>query len=153
MWEGPGGSMLYVLQTRQEAEIRLRRRGIWSPISVTPDHGRAVTLALLCKAATRNAVRAHNPIPHQRRGRGRGLSSLLHDHPSNPSLEPITVGTIGMGRARSRDSGPHPFHEPPLQVPNMWPQYLKPTWEYSQPSSGPNPYFQKCPLDPHHWSS
>ena len=74
--------------------MKLRRVGIWSSVSVTPGHVRVATLALLCKAVTWNAVRAPNPIPHQRRGRGRGLGALLHDHPYNPS------GAIGMGRTR-----------------------------------------------------
>ena len=35
-------------QARREAEIILRRGGIWSPVSVTPGRGRVATLALLC---------------------------------------------------------------------------------------------------------
>ena len=66
----------------------------------------AATLTLLCEAATRNAVMALNPIPHQRRGRVRGLESLPLAHLSYeyPTLEPTTVG---MGRTRSRNSGPY----------------------------------------------
>ena len=88
--------------------MRLMRGDIWSPVSVTPGQGRAVTLALLCEAATWNAARAPNPTAHQRRGRRRGLSALFHNHPYNPS------GDIGMGRARSKDSDPCPFPEPSL---------------------------------------
>ena len=92
-------------QTRREEEMRIRRRDIWSPVSVTPDQGRVATLVLLSEAASRNGVRAPSPIPIQRRGRGRGLSALLPNHPLPPS---------GMGRARSRDTGPCQFPDPSL---------------------------------------
>ena len=85
---------------------KIKEGGIWSPVSITPGCGRVANLGLLCKTETWNAVRAPNPIPHHRRGRG--FSALLHNHPNNPS------GAIGMGRARSRDSGPCPLPDPPL---------------------------------------
>ena len=50
-------------QTRWEAEMWLRRKGIWSLSPVYPGHGTAVTLALLSKVATKNAVRALIPFP------------------------------------------------------------------------------------------
>ena len=145
---GARGLITVWQQTRQKAEMRLRKGHIWSPVFVIQGCGRALALALLCKVATRNAVRVHNPILNQRRGRGRGLSSLLHDHPSNPSLEPISVETIGMGRAWSRDSGPHLFHEPPVQVPNMWPQCLCPQRNIPNPQPGPNPPLPEAPSGP-----
>ena len=86
--------------------MRLRRGGIWSPVSITPDCGRVAALALLGKVVTQNAVRAPNPIPHQRGGRG--LGALLHDYLYNPSV------AIGMVRARNKISGPCPFHDPHL---------------------------------------
>ena len=127
--------------------MRLKRGGIWSPVSVTPGHGSAATIALLCEATMRNAVRAPNSISHQRRGRGRGFGSLLHAHPLYPTLEPV-----GMGRARSRDSGPCPFPDPPLHVPNMCPRCMCPHRDVPTPNLDLTPHFQKLPLDPHHWS-
>ena len=145
MWAWPGGLITVWQQTRQEADIRLRRGGIWSPVYVTPGHGRAVTLALLCKVTNKNVVRAPNAIPHQRRGRRRGLSSLLHSHSTNPSLEPITVATIGMGRVRSRDSGPWPSSDPHLHVPNTWPKCLWPQRNIPNPPLGPNTPLPEAP--------
>ena len=85
--------------------MRLRRGGIWSPVSVTPDWGRVATLALFHEVETQTAVMTASPIKHQRRGRVRGLSTLFHDHPYIPS---------GMGRARSKNTGPHSFPDPSL---------------------------------------
>ena len=104
MWEG--GLIAVCQQTRQEAEMQLQMGGIWTPSLVTPGKGRTVTLALLCEAATRHAAKVPNPIPHHRRRRGRGLGFPLHSCPSYPTLEPVI---IGMGRSRSRNSGPCPY--------------------------------------------
>ena len=132
----------------------LRRGGIWFSSPGTPiiSHGRAATLALLCKAATRNAVWAPNPVSHQRRGRGRGLGPFLDAHTSYPTILPVTAGTIGMGRARSRNSGPCPYLNAPLCVPNAWPRCLCPHKDIHNSHLDVTPYLQKLPLDPHHWS-
>ena len=129
----------------------LRRGDIWSPSPVTLiiSHGRAVTLAMLCEAASRNAVQAPNPIAHQRRGRGRCLGSFLYAHPSCPTLEPISVG---MGRAKSRNSGPCPYPEPLLCVPNTLPKCLCPHRDIPNPHLDLTLHLQKLPLDCHHWS-
>ena len=100
-------------QTRRGEKMRLRRGGMWTPMSQTPGWGRVATLAWLCKEANHNAARAPGPVPpqQQRRGRGRELSFLSHNH-----LYPLS----DMGRARSRDTSHHPFPDPPLQIPNTW---------------------------------
>ena len=100
------------------------------------------TLALLCEAANWNAARAPNPIPHQGRGRGRELSTLLDDHPYIPSR------AIGMGRVRNRSTGSHPFPDPSLQVPNMWPHCLCPQGRFPNPPLGPNPPLPEAPSGP-----
>ena len=86
-------------QTRREEEISLWRGGIWTPMSETPGHARVATLVWLCEEATHNAVRVPGLVPpqQQRRGRGRGLSFLLHNHPY-PSLawEEPGVGTLAI---------------------------------------------------------
>ena len=141
-------------QTRLEAwsQISTKKGRYLVPIPVTPGCGRAVTLALLCEAATRNAARAPNPIPHQRRGRGRGLQTLLHSHSLYPTLELVTAGTVGMGRARSRNSGPCPYPDYAMHVPNMWPRCLCPHRDIPNPHLDLTSHLQKLPLDPHHWS-
>ena len=56
-------------------------------------------------------------IPHQKRGRGRGLESLPLAH---STLEPTNAGTMGMGRARGRNLViAHVLT--PMYVPNTWP--------------------------------
>ena len=52
-------------QTRREEGMRLRRGGIWTPMSETPGWDRVATLAWLCEEATHNAVRAPGPAPPQ----------------------------------------------------------------------------------------
>ena len=72
-------------QARREEEMGLRKGGIWTPMSETLGQGRVATLSWLCEEATYNVVRAPGPIPQQqKRGRGRGLTSLLHNHPYPP---------------------------------------------------------------------
>ena len=127
-------------QTSREEEIRWRRGGMWSPVSVTLGWGRVATLAVLCKSATQNTLRAPSPIPQQRRGRWRGLSSLLHDHPYIPS---------GMGRDRSRNSGPCPFPDPSLQVPNTQPSVCVNNGIFPIPHINPIDHLWKLLLDPH----
>ena len=108
----------------------VEKRGYLVPCHPIISYGRAETLALLCEAANRNAVWAPNSIPLPRRGRGRGLGSLLPQEQgvgsllhAHPQLEP---GTVGMARARSRNPVPHPCPDPPLHVPNSWPRCLCP---------------------------
>ena len=50
-------------QTRREEEMRLRRGGIWTPMSETAGQGTVATSAWLCKEPTCNAVKAPGPIP------------------------------------------------------------------------------------------
>ena len=128
-------------ETRREQEIRLRRGGIWSPVSVTPGQGRAATLALLCEVANENTARASSPIHHQRRGRGRGLTTPFHDYPYIPS---------GMERARSRNTGPHPcsFPDSSLQIQITRPWYLCLQGNIPNPSPGPNPPPPEAPSGP-----
>ena len=77
--------------------MKLRRGGIWSPISVTPGQSRVANLALMSEVATGNAPRAPGPITHQRRERGRGLITLFHDHPTLPlAWEEPGVGTLAL---------------------------------------------------------
>ena len=93
------------------------------------------TLALLSEVANRNAVGASSLAPHARRGRGRGLGSFLllwgrgplHAH---PQLEPSTVGK---GRARRRNPGPHLHPDLPLCVPISRPQCLCPHGDIPSP--------------------
>ena len=80
--------------------------------------------------ATRNVMGAPNPIPHQKRGRERGLESLPLAH---PTLEPTNAGTMGMGRARGRNSGP-----PHIHVLNTLPRCLNPPRDISNPPQRPN---------------
>ena len=49
-------------QTRRKEEMRLRRGGIWIPMSETAGQDRVTTLAWLCEEPTCNAVRAPGPI-------------------------------------------------------------------------------------------
>ena len=87
--------------------------------------------------ATRNAVRAPWGLsfPHQKRGRERGLESLPLAH---PTLEPTNTGTMGMGRAKGRNCGPHPCSDPCMHVPNIWPRCLDPPRDISNLPQRPN---------------
>ena len=89
MWEEPGAHGC-MATNQMKVEMQLRRGGIWSPVTPIISCGRAETLALLCEAATKNAVQAPNPVPHQRRERGLGF--FLHAHPSCPPLYPVLLG-------------------------------------------------------------
>ena len=89
-------------------------RCICPPSNTVVGHGRAETLALLMEAMTRNAAWTPNPVPCQRRERGRGLASLFPPY-TNPQFG---LSTAGIGRARSRNPGPHPHPGPPLHIPN-----------------------------------
>ena len=120
---------------------------VLSPVTPIAGSDRAATLAMLCEAATRNAVWAPNPVPHQRRGRGRGLEPFLYAHPSCPTLEPITVGT---GRARSRNSGPCPYLDTPCMSPTHGLDVCVHTGISPALHLGLTALLQKPPLDPHH---
>ena len=108
LWEGQEGSLLCG-NKQGERQMRLRTGVVWSPVSVTPGWDRVAILTLLCEVENQSATRAPNSITHQRRERGTGLGTLLHDHSYIPSG--------AMGRARSRDTGSHPFPDPPCKSP------------------------------------
>ena len=91
--------------------MQLRRGIIWTSTTSVVGRGRAEMLELL-----RETVRDPNPIHH----RGRSLRSLPLQ--PKPSLVPQSVG---MGRARGRNPGPHPSSEPP----HVNPEYMTPMFE------------------------
>ena len=111
------------------------------------------TLALLCKVATQNAVKALTPIPNHRRGQGRGLSALIHDDPYNPS------GAIGMGRARSRETlalahSLFPLYEFLIHGPDAYDhEGIFPTVHLDLPPTWTQPPLLEVPSGPPSWES
>ena len=96
MWEGPD----YHCCMRSGDVVEKRSYLVSCHPHHWPWKGWDFSPVMLCETTTRNAMWAPNPIPHQRRERGRGLGSFLHAHHSCSPLEP---GTVGKGRARSRN--------------------------------------------------